>query len=260
MMGSVGSSVSPKDSIPRALFSRAISTTNNITCARPIPDLVGGPLYANSDITFHQLIIYICAPCLGLTIISAGYLALQHVRNYTVPQEQRQILRIIALPVFYSLFNFLALCWYRTYQYIQPLAGLYESFAIAALFFLLLEWVCPEGTDRTKYFDGFPFKDKKGVVIEGGSLAWFQVSTIHILRRRDSVQRTILTVDRTPGPRYSNTRWSHSSSQSSRLPRNTMANIARTPSLPNTPISGFSLRAFSSSLVHSKLPALSLEE
>jgi hypothetical protein len=179
MVESVGSSVSPSDFIPRALFSRAISTTDNITCARPIPDLVGGPLYANSDITFHQLMIYICAPCLGITILSAAYLSLQHIRNYTVPQEQRQILRIIALPVFYSLFNFLALCWYRTYQYIQPLAGLYESFAIAALFFLLLEWVCPEGTDRTKYFDEFPFKGKKGVIIEGGSLAWFQVSTVH---------------------------------------------------------------------------------
>lgn len=166
---------SPKDFIPKALVSRSISSTDNITCARPIPDLVGGPLYAHSDITFHQLMIYICAACLGLTTISAGYLAWKHVRNYTAPQEQRQILRIIALPFFYSLFNFLAICWYANYQYIQPLKGLYESFAIAALFFLCLEWVCPEGTDRDKYFDEFPFKGKKGVIIEGGSLAWFHV-------------------------------------------------------------------------------------
>jgi hypothetical protein len=172
------SDVSPNDFIPKTLFSRALSTTNNITCARPILDLKGDPLYKNSDITFHQLMIYISAPCLALTCISFLYLSWRHVRNYTAPQEQRQILRIIALPVAYSLFNFLALCWYRTYQYIQPIAGLYESFAIAALFFLLLEWVCPEGTDRDKYFDEFPFKDKKGVVIEGGSLAWFQVSSI----------------------------------------------------------------------------------
>lgn len=180
IMESIGS---PADSstnnlFARELFSRALSSTDNITCARPIPDLVGGPLYANSDITFHQLMIYICAPCLGITSLSAIYLAFQHVRNYTAPQEQRQILRIIFLPVFYSLFNFLALCWYRTYQYVQPLSGLYESFAIAALFFLLLEWVCPEGTDRNKYFDEFPFKDKKGVIVEGGSLAWFQVSVV----------------------------------------------------------------------------------
>ena len=160
------------------IFSReTTSTDHHLTCARPVQGLVGGPLYANSDITFHRLIILICAPCLAITTISSGYLAWKHVRNYTAPQEQRQILRIIALPVFYSLFNFLALCWYRTYQYVQPIAGVYESFAIAALFFLILEWVCPEGTDREKYFDEFPFKDKKGVVVEGGSLAWFQVST-----------------------------------------------------------------------------------
>lgn len=167
---------SANDLVPRMLFSRAISTTDNITCARPIPNLVGDPLYAGSDINFHQLMIYIGAPCLGLTIISTACLATQHIRNYTAPQEQRQIIRIIALPVFYSLFNFLALCWYRNYQYIQPLSGLYESFAIAALFLLLLEWVCPEGTDREKYFAEFPFKDKKGVIVEGGSLAWFHVS------------------------------------------------------------------------------------
>jgi hypothetical protein len=158
---------------PSTILSRASSSDNHLTCAHPVPGLVGGPLYANSDITFHKLTILISAPCLAVTAISSGYLAWKHVRNYTAPQEQRQILRIIALPVFYSLFNFLALCWYRTYQFIQPLSQVYESFAIAALFFLILEWVCPEGTDREKFF---PFKDKKGVVVEGGSLAWFKVS------------------------------------------------------------------------------------
>jgi hypothetical protein len=163
---------------PSTIFSRAVSSDDHLTCAHPVPGLVGGPLYANSDITFHKLMILVSAPCLAVTAISSGYLAWKHVRNYTAPQEQRQILRITALPVFYSLFNFLALCWYRTYQFIQPLSGLYESFAIAALFFLILEWVCPEGTDREKYFDEFPFKNKKGVIVEGGSLAWFRVGPI----------------------------------------------------------------------------------
>jgi hypothetical protein len=202
---SIGSSadLSPNDFVPKALFSRAISTTDNITCARPILDLKGDPLYANSDITFHQLMIYVSAPCLALTCISFLYLSWRHVRNYTAPQEQRQILRIIALPVAYSLFNFLALCWYRTYQYIQPIAGLYESFAIAALFFLLLEWVCPEGTDRDKYFDEFPFKDKKGVIVEGGSLAWFQVSNCsHFC---STSHESKLTTPSVHGPKYSNT-------------------------------------------------------
>lgn len=158
----------------KSIFARD-SATDASECARPIPTLVGGPLYAHSDITFHQLAIYISAPCLAVTIVSALLLCWQHVRNYTAPQEQRQILRIVAMPVFYSLLNFLALCWYGTFQYIEPLAGLYESFAIVALFFLLVEWVCPEGTNREKYFDSLPFKGKKGKIIEGGSLVWFQV-------------------------------------------------------------------------------------
>lgn len=32
--------------------------------------------------------------------------------SYTAPQEQRQILRIVNLPFFYCLFNFLALSFY----------------------------------------------------------------------------------------------------------------------------------------------------
>jgi hypothetical protein len=170
------------------IFSRATPPDNHLTCAHPVPGLVGGPLYAHSDITFHHLMILISAPCLAITTISSGYLAWKHLRNYTAPQEQRQILRIVALPVFYSLFNFLALCWYRTYQFIQPLSGLYESFAIAALFFLILEWVCPEGTDREKFFDEFPFKDKKGEIVEGGSLAWFHVSPVTIVPTQVLIQ------------------------------------------------------------------------
>lgn len=159
----------------RTIFSRDTTEADAKACARPILTLIGDPLYASGDLTFHQLAIYICAPCLAVTTVATLYLSWQHVRNYTAPQEQRQILRIIAMPVFYCLFNFLALCWYSNFQYIHPLAGLYQSFAVAALFFLLLEWVCPEGTDRERYFDEMPFKGKKGEIIEGGSLAWFQV-------------------------------------------------------------------------------------
>jgi len=233
------------------MFSRDTSSNDHLTCARPVPGLVGDPLYPDSGITFHKLTILICAPCLGITTLSSGYLAWKHVRNYTAPQEQRQILRIIALPIFYSLSNFLALCWYRTYQYIQPIAGVYESFAIAALFFLLLEWVCPEGTDREKYFDEFPFKDKKGVIVEGGSLDWFHVSLFacnfcHCIRPDSNPQSS------EHGPKSSNTRSSPSSSQSSKSLPNIMANTAPTLSHPNMPTYGSSSRGSSSSQAHCK--------
>lgn len=135
---------------------------------------MGEPLVAS--LKFRDLMMFISAACLALTIVSSVYLSWRHLHRYTAPSEQRQILRIINLPVFYCLFNFLALCFYQDYLYIEPLAGIYEAFSVAALFLLVLEYVCPDGTDREKYFAHLEARDKKKRPVEGGSLQWFQVS------------------------------------------------------------------------------------
>lgn len=155
--------------LPRSL---GFSSTKDIECARPQPDLVGDPIFGTT--TLHQLMIYVSAACLGLTVISTAFLSWKHIHRYTAPQEQRQILRIINLPVFYCLFNFLAISFYQDYLYIEPLAGIYEAFSVAALFLLVLEYVCPDGTDREKYFDNLEGRDRKNNPVPGGSLKWFQ--------------------------------------------------------------------------------------
>ncbi len=121
--------------------------------------------------------VYVSAGCLGITLISCVFLSWRHLHRYTSSQEQRQILRIANLPFFYSLFNFLALLFTIDYLFIEPLSGIYESFALAALFLLVLEFVVPDGTDREQYFDRLELRDKKGVK-PGGSLKWFQVCVI----------------------------------------------------------------------------------
>ncbi|KAI9661225.1 MAG: hypothetical protein M1821_009552 [Bathelium mastoideum] len=108
------------------------------------------------------------------------------------PQEQRQILRVVNLPVFYCLFNFLALCFYNDYLYIEPIAAIYEAFTVAALFFLVLEWVCPDGTDRERFFDKLEARDKKGNPVPGGSLQWFQRTWSQTLQY--PLTKTIITV------------------------------------------------------------------
>ncbi|KAK5127961.1 hypothetical protein LTR85_005078 [Meristemomyces frigidus] len=149
-----------------------LSDTSNITCAHSLTNDVGKPLVGS--LTFHQLMILISAACLGLTVISSVLLSWRHLHSYTAPQEQRQILRIVNIPVFYCLFNFLALCFYQQYQEIEPIAGIYEAFTVASLFLLVLEYVTPDGTDREKYFDQLEGLDKKNQPVPGGSLKWFQ--------------------------------------------------------------------------------------
>jgi hypothetical protein len=144
----------------------------NTTCARPLTNDIGEPIAGS--LTFHHLMILISAPCMGLTLLSCILLSWRHLHRYTVPQEQRQILRIVNLPAVYAIFNFLGILFYQDYFYITPIAGIYEAFVVAALFLLVLEWTCPDGTDRDKYFDNLALLDKKGNVQPGGSLKWYQ--------------------------------------------------------------------------------------
>lgn len=146
----------------------------DLSCPRPVTDEVGAPLFGKGSINLHQLMIYISGPCLIVTIISCMILSWRHLHRYTSPQEQRQILRIVNLPIAYCLFNFLALTFTLDYMFIQPIAGVFEAFAVAGLFFLVLEYVTPDGTDREKYFDSLPNKTRRGKPIPGGSLGWFQ--------------------------------------------------------------------------------------
>ncbi|EMC99053.1 hypothetical protein BAUCODRAFT_146038 [Baudoinia panamericana UAMH 10762] len=166
------------------LHARALgfADTSNITCARPQSGLVGEPLTQGGTLTLHQLMILIAAPCLGLTILSTVFLSWKHLHRYTAPQEQRQILRIVNLPAAYAIFHFLALCFYQDYFYIAPISEVYEGFAVAALFLLMLEYACPDGTDREAYFNKLPNQDKKGNTLPGGSLQWFQRTWSSVLQ------------------------------------------------------------------------------
>lgn len=109
---------------------------------------------------------------------------------------------MVNLPVAYCLLNFLALCFYTDYMYIEPIAGIYEAFTIASLFFLVLEYVCPDGTDREKYFDQLPAQDKKGNIEPGGSLNWFQVCIPN--RHGTKIEYTLILVSRKLGAVFFN--------------------------------------------------------
>ena len=143
-------------------------------CPRPIINDEGVPFFEGSSITFHDFMVYISGACLAVTFLCSIWLNYSHLHRYTNAQEQRQILRIINLPIAYSIFNLLALVFTMDYQFIEPIAAIYEALTVAALFFLVLEWVCPDGTDREQYFDRLELRSRRGRPLPGGSLQWFQ--------------------------------------------------------------------------------------
>lgn len=169
----------PTSANPAWLAARqvGIASTSDVECPRPRPNEVGtgDPLFGEGSINLHDFMVYVSAGCSAVTIISCVFLSWRHIHRYTAPQEQRQILRIVNLPVMYAIFNFLALTFTLDYMYIEPIGAIYEAFAVAALFFLVLEYVAPDGTDRERYFDNLELRDRKGRPQAGGSLKWFQV-------------------------------------------------------------------------------------
>lgn len=147
-------------------------------CLRPKPNEHGAKL--SIGITFHELAKYMTLACLGLTTISALLLIWKHLHRYTRPKEQRQNIRIIAMPVFFCVVSLVSILFYDDSIYITPIMGVYEAFCIAALFLLFLEFICPDEEARPKYFSNLENKDKKGNIIPGGSRKWFNVSSFSV--------------------------------------------------------------------------------
>lgn len=173
------------------LMARATEADNDnnskyadISCPKPLPNLIGtgAPLFGPGTINLHQLMVYISAPCLLITTLSCFFLSWRHLHRYTSPAEQRKILRIVNLPLAYCMFNFLALIFTLDHMYIEPIGAVCEAFAVAALFFLVLEGVCPDGVDREAFFRETEMREKDGSVRPGGSLGWYKVSLlIHLV-------------------------------------------------------------------------------
>jgi hypothetical protein len=157
----------------RDLFGGSSNGNSTFVCARPLAGEVGKVL--SIGITAHTLFEYICYASLGLTVISSLYLIWTHLHRYTVPPEQRQIVRIVFVTVFFALIGTLSTVFYLDSIYIRPVQEVYEAFCVAGFLLLCVHYVCPDEDARYDYFNQLENKDKKGNVIPGGSLKWFQV-------------------------------------------------------------------------------------
>ena len=145
------------------IISPSQNAPNSWSFARPKPNEHSAPL--SIGITFKSLITYITTAAFGLTTLSALFLIWKHLHRYTTPKEQRQNLRIIAMPVFFGSIALLSILFYLDSTYFKPLIEVYEFFHVAVLFFLYVEYVTltkRSGEQR-----------QKGNVIPGGSLKWF---------------------------------------------------------------------------------------
>lgn len=144
--------------------------------AKPDGHGVRGDPVAGS-LTFQDLISIISWACFGVTVLLWLSLIIPHLRRYRVPNEQRQIFRIVTTPLVFTIIGVISTHSYAAAEYIEPLANCYEAFGLASLFLLYVHYVTPDPATRNSFFQSLDNVNKKGVVTPGGSLRWFWVST-----------------------------------------------------------------------------------
>ncbi|KAK3071125.1 hypothetical protein LTR53_009202 [Teratosphaeriaceae sp. CCFEE 6253] len=148
---------------------------SNRACELPyIPDKVFPPL---NDWSTHKLLAVVGGVSTALTLAISLVNIYRHLANYSDPTEQRHIVRILLTPFVFGLFNAIALCFYETAEYLEPVAGLYEVFAVVAIFLLFLAYIVP---DPSGYETSFGMLERRFIVRqhkkhEHGSLRWFHV-------------------------------------------------------------------------------------
>lgn len=137
-------------------------------------------------ISSHEIFIWISLICTAITCLLMGFLMLLHVLNYTIPREQKLILRIVALPAIYGVCNMLSVIFYHTAIYIDEFEKISEAVAIVSLFELYVVHLTQRATtkgEREMYFEGAERHKHnwfgiwtKNLKHDKGSLRWFKVS------------------------------------------------------------------------------------
>ncbi|KIV77657.1 hypothetical protein PV11_09443 [Exophiala sideris] len=153
-----------------------LSHSGNSTCPAEPANANAGGVPITGSLTLQHLMQIIAWACFGVTALLSLGLIIPHLFHYRVPNEQRQILRIVFLPVVYSLFYALSLQTYAGAQYLQPVASLYEAVALVSLFLLYVDFVTPEPDTRDEFFSKLENTNKKGQNVPGGRLKWFRRS------------------------------------------------------------------------------------
>ena len=155
---------------------------DNTVCARPIAHQEGELL--SIGINTHRLLEYISGVSLGLTLIVSVFLITRHLSRFTVPPEQRQIVRIIFVPTFFAIISFISVMFYSASIYLRPVSEAYEAFCIPAMLMLYVHYVCPDEGQETRYsfFQELEGRDRKGKPQPGGSLRWFKRTWIAVFQ------------------------------------------------------------------------------
>ncbi|TRM60659.1 organic solute transporter Ostalpha-domain-containing protein [Schizophyllum amplum] len=96
----------------------------------------------------HRIGWAISGGCAALTVIISAIAIAKHCRSYTVPNEQRQILRILYMPPVYAIISFASYRYFRSYTYYSLVEVAYEAVTISAFLLLIIEYVAATASNH----------------------------------------------------------------------------------------------------------------
>ncbi|KAL9070317.1 MAG: hypothetical protein Q9157_005863 [Trypethelium eluteriae] len=142
------------------------------TCP-PLP-ISDAPKPVAGGLTLQHIFLITGGACVLLTAVISRFLVFKHLHRYTFPEEQRQIVRVVVTPIWFSVAALFSIAWYDAALYVQPVGYIYEAFALAALFLLFVHYVAPDPQTREAFFFNLPMLDRKGKETGKGCLGMFK--------------------------------------------------------------------------------------
>ncbi|KKY34207.1 putative duf300 domain [Diaporthe ampelina] len=102
--------------------------------------------------TFHELALMVSAATALLSMFISFYLIWMHALNYTKPDEQKYIIRILLMIPIYAASAFLQLRYYHQAVYFAVISDCYEAFAISSFFALLCQYTAADLHSQKQFF------------------------------------------------------------------------------------------------------------
>lgn len=110
------------------------------------------PLSANNTLTFRQLALTICSITGFFAVVIAFYSICRHVSNYSAPNEQKYIIRILLMVPIYAIISLVSYVDYHRAIYFQFIRDCYEAIAIPSFFMLMYNYIAPDVHEQKQYF------------------------------------------------------------------------------------------------------------
>ncbi|CAK5282116.1 unnamed protein product [Mycena citricolor] len=108
----------------------------------------------------HRIGWVVAGSCSAATVLVTFLSVLPHCRNYHVPRQQRQIIRILYMPPVYAVISFFSYRYFRSYTYYSLIYVAYEALTLSAFLLLIIEYVADTATGH-KAEDAMARKDKR---------------------------------------------------------------------------------------------------